>query len=82
MHGLFGVITYRRAYYVTGTGKGWAPLDEQLGIKLRHTPGCQYFLSNFSARQPYVIIPQDLVIFARFCQAAAFSSWSKVTVRY
>ena len=30
----------------------------------------------------YVIIPQDLVIFARFCQAAAFSSWSKVTVRY
>ena len=33
-------------------------------------------------RRIYVIIPQDLVIFARFCQAAAFSSWSKVTVRY
>ena len=30
----------------------------------------------------YGIIPQDLVILARFSQAAACCSWSKVTVRY
>ena len=34
MHGLFGLITYVRAYYapLQGTGKGWVPLADQLGI--------------------------------------------------
>ena len=31
LHGLFGAVSYQRAYYASGTGEGWAPLDEQLG---------------------------------------------------
>ena len=52
IHGLFGVITYVRAYYapLAGTGKGWAPLAEQLGIEGGYTPGCQYFMARLCAR--------------------------------
>ena len=53
LHGLFGAVSYQRAYYASGTGEGWAPLDEQLGIELRHTPACQYFLSTFTGREAY-----------------------------
>ncbi len=53
LHGLFGTVPYERAYYASGSGQGWAPLDERLGIKRGHTPGCQYFLSQFVARQAH-----------------------------
>ena len=53
LHGLFGTVPYERAYYASGSGQGWAPLDERLGIKRGHTPGCQYFLSQFAARQAH-----------------------------
>ena len=53
LHGLFGAVSYQRAYYASGTGEGWAPLDEQLGIERRHTPACQYFLSSFTGREAY-----------------------------
>ena len=55
IHGLFGMIRYRRAYYV-GLEKGggsWIPLDERLGIHKEHTPGLQYILSGFTAREVY-----------------------------
>jgi hypothetical protein len=55
LHGLFGMIQYRRAYYFSGQegGGGYFPLDEKLGIQKRHTPGCQYFLSSFTGREAY-----------------------------
>lgn len=53
LHGLFGAVTYQRAYYASGSGQGLAPLDERLGIKRQHTPGCQYFLSMFVAHQAH-----------------------------
>jgi len=55
LHGLFGMIEYRRAYYYSGHegGGGYFPLDEKLGIRKRHTPGCQYFLSSFTGREAY-----------------------------
>ena len=55
LHGLFGMIEYRRAYYFSGQqgGGGYFPLDEKLGIQKRHTPGCQYFLSSFTGREAY-----------------------------
>ena len=51
IHGLFGLITLVRAYYVPldGGGKGWVPLAEQLGITGGYTPGCQYFMAQFCA---------------------------------
>jgi len=55
IHGLFGSIDYKRAYYV-GDGKaegGYIPLDEKLGIKKKHTPGFNYFLSSFTGREAY-----------------------------
>jgi len=55
IHGLFGSIDYKRAYYV-GTGNvggSCIPLDEKLGIKKKHTPGINYFLSSFSGREAY-----------------------------
>lgn len=55
IHGLFGMIRYRRAYY-RGLQKGggnWIPLDEQLGILKEHTPGLRYILSGFTAREVY-----------------------------
>ncbi len=55
LHGLFGMIEYKRAYYFSGQqgGGGYFPLDEKLGIQMRHTPGCQYFLSSFTGREAY-----------------------------
>jgi hypothetical protein len=55
LHGLFGEIRYRRAYYVStqGEGESWIPLDERLGIEKRHTPGFNYFLSSFTGREAY-----------------------------
>ena len=55
LHGLFGMVRYRRAYYhgsQHGAG-GYFPLDERLGIEKRHTPCCQYFLSSFTGREAY-----------------------------
>ena len=51
LHGLFGTVPYQRADYASGPG--WAPLDERVGIKRGHTPGCEYFLSQFGARQAH-----------------------------
>jgi len=55
LHGLFGMIEYKRAYYFSQQhgGGGCFPLDEKLGIKKRHTPGCQYFLASFTGREAY-----------------------------
>jgi hypothetical protein len=55
LHGLFGMIDHKRAYYFSGQegGGGYFPLDEKLGIQKRHTPGCQYFLSSFTGREAY-----------------------------
>ena len=55
LHGLFGMVEYKRAYYYSSEqgGGGYFPLDEQLGIDKRHTPGCQYFLSSFTGREAY-----------------------------
>lgn len=55
LHGLFGEIRYQRAYYVDTEEEGgsWIPLDEQLGIEKRHTPGFNYFLSSFTGREAY-----------------------------
>jgi hypothetical protein len=55
LHGLFGMIEYKRAYYYSNQegGGGYFPLDEKLGIQKRHTPGCQYFLSSFTGREAY-----------------------------
>jgi hypothetical protein len=55
LHGLFGMIEYKRAYYFSEQeeGGGYFPLDEKLGIEKRHTPGCQYFLSSFTGREAY-----------------------------
>ena len=54
LHGLFGGVSFKRAYYVSKDGRrNWFPLDEQLGIQKKHTPGCQYFLASFTAREGY-----------------------------
>jgi hypothetical protein len=55
IHGLFGMIRYRRAYYacMEKGGGSWIPLDERLGIHKEHTPGLQYILSGFTAREVY-----------------------------
>lgn len=55
LHGLFGAITYRRAcYFARGEGGGgYYPMDEQLGIRKRHTPACQYFVGLFTGGQAY-----------------------------
>ncbi len=55
LHGLFGTVEYRRAYYYSAQegGGGHFPLDKKLGIEKRHTPGCQYFLSSFTGREAY-----------------------------
>jgi hypothetical protein len=55
LHGLFGMVDYRRAYYYSAQkgGGGYFPLDKKLGIEKRHTPGCQYFLSSFTGREAY-----------------------------
>ena len=54
VHGLYGTVTIRRAYYATGSGAaGWAPLDEQLGIGGGQTPACVYHLALFVGSEPY-----------------------------
>ena len=55
IHGLFGLITLVRAYYAPlgGSGKGWVPQAEQLGIADGYTPGCQYFMAGFCAADSY-----------------------------
>jgi len=55
LHGLFGMIDYKRAYYFSEQhgGGGYFPLEEKLGIEKRHTPGCQYFLASFTGREAY-----------------------------
>jgi hypothetical protein len=55
IHGLFGEICYQRAYYYSSEedGGGYIPMDEQLGIEKRHTPGFNYFLSSFTGREAY-----------------------------
>ena len=55
LHGLFGMIEYKRAYYFSRQegGGGYSPLDKILGIEKRHPPGCQYFLSSFTGREAY-----------------------------
>jgi len=55
IHGLFGEIHYKRAYYAATDeeGGGYIPLDERLGIEKRHTPGFNYFLSSFTGREAY-----------------------------
>ena len=55
IHGLFGEIRYRRAYYVGESKEAGStiPLDERLGIEKRHTPGFNYFLSSFTGREAY-----------------------------
>ena len=55
IHGLFGVIEYKRAYYVCREkgGGSYTPLDEKLGIEKKHTPGCNYFMSLFTSQGVY-----------------------------
>ena len=55
IHGLFGEIHYRRAYYVGEDKEAGSiiPLDERLGIEKRHTPGFNYFLTSFTGREAY-----------------------------
>jgi hypothetical protein len=55
LHGLFGMIDYKRAYYFSDEqgGGGYFPQDATLGIQKSHTPGCQYFLSSFTGREAY-----------------------------
>ena len=42
VHGLYGPVTIRRAYYANGSGETWAPRDEQLGIGGGQTPACVF----------------------------------------
>jgi hypothetical protein len=55
IHGLFGIIEYKRAYYVCieEGGGSYTPLDEKLGIEKKHTPGCNYFMSLFTSQGVY-----------------------------
>ena len=53
VHGLYGAVKIVRAYYATGNGSGWAPLDERLGIGDGHTPACAYHLALFVGNEPY-----------------------------
>jgi hypothetical protein len=54
IHGLFGMIEYKRAYYVSMEGGGgFSPLDDKLGVEKKHTPGCNYFMSLFTSQGVY-----------------------------
>ena len=53
VHGLFGSVTVRRAYYTSGTGVGWVPRDELLGISGGQTPACAYHLAQFVGHGAY-----------------------------
>lgn len=55
IHGLFGPIEYKRAYYLSTNKKNesYTPLDEKLGINKKHTPACNYFSSFHTGKGPY-----------------------------
>ena len=53
VHGLYGPVTLTRAYYASGNGETWVPLDEQLGIGDGQTPACEYHLGQFAGLAPY-----------------------------
>ena len=53
VHGLYGPVTLTRAYYASGNGETWVPLDEQLGIGDGQTPACEYHLGQFAGLGPY-----------------------------
>ena len=53
VHGLYGPVTIRRAYYASGSGETWVPRDEQLGIGGGQTPACEYHLGQFAGLGPY-----------------------------
>ena len=53
VHGLYGPVTLTRAYYASGNGATWVPLDEQLGIRDGQTPACEYHLGQFAGQGPY-----------------------------
>ena len=53
VHGLFGKVKLKRAYYVAqGAGKTYYPLDEELKVG-GHTPGLQYYLSQLTGGNAY-----------------------------
>ena len=52
IHGLFGKVVLKRAYYVGPRGSNHHPLDERLGLK-GHSPGLQYFLALFTGQNVY-----------------------------
>jgi hypothetical protein len=52
VHGLFGKIVLRRAYYVGGRGQTFCPLDRTLGLE-GHTPALQYFLALLTGQNVY-----------------------------
>ena len=52
MHGLFGKVTVKRAHYVGPQGESWYPVDEKLPPS-GHTPGLQYYLSQFTGQGAY-----------------------------
>jgi hypothetical protein len=51
IHGLFGKVEMKRAYYVGPRGN-YHPLDERLALK-GHSPGLQYFLALFTGQNVY-----------------------------
>lgn len=62
IHGLFGSIDYKRAYYVgaNNTGGSYIPLDVKLGIRKKHTPGFNYFFSSNTRSISSCLIPSSL----------------------
>lgn len=55
VQGLFGPITYKRAYYLSNDDDtpNYIPVDIKLGIKKKHTPACNYFMSLHTGKGPY-----------------------------
>ena len=55
IHGLFGPITYKRAYYLSEekNDANYIPLDAKLGIDKKHTPALNYFSSLHTGKGPY-----------------------------
>ena len=52
VHGLYGPVTLTRAYYASGSGETWVPLDERLGIADGQTPACEYHPAQFAGLGP------------------------------
>lgn len=55
IHGLFGKIIAKRAYYFNQESKGnnHIPVDKKIGIENGYTPGCQYFLTLHTAKETF-----------------------------